>query len=78
MRFAALKTSWKQHSRPVIGLEGMFLKNSMQGMILTAIGRDPNNQIYPIAWDVIYAENNDNWEWLIHKIKVDLGLGEGD
>ncbi|XP_009140734.3 uncharacterized protein LOC103864720 [Brassica rapa] len=76
--FAALKTSWKQHCRPVIGLDGTFLKHSMQGMILTAIGRDPNNQIYPIAWAVVSSENNDNWEWFIHKVKVDLDLGEGD
>ena len=41
--FAALKTSWKQHYRPVIGLDGTFLKHSMQEMILTVVGMDPNN-----------------------------------
>ncbi|XP_048615862.1 uncharacterized protein LOC125588518 [Brassica napus] len=76
--FEALKRSWKANCRPIIGLDGTFLKHSVQGMILTAIGRDPNNQIYPIAWAVVSAENNDNWEWFVHKLKLDLDLGEGE
>lgn len=50
----------------------------MQGMILTDVGRDPNNQIFPIAWAVVSSESNDNWAWFIHKLKVDLALGEGE
>jgi len=45
---------------------------------LTAIGRDPNNQIYPIAWAVVDSESNDNWQWFIHRLKIDFGLGMGD
>ncbi|XP_013746250.1 uncharacterized protein LOC106448987 [Brassica napus] len=76
--FDRLKRSWKQNCRPIIGLDGTFLKHSVQGMILTAIGRDPNNQIYPIAWAVVSAENNDNWEWFVHMLKLDLDLGESE
>lgn len=76
--FDRLKRSWKQNCRPIIGLDGTFLKHSVQGMILTVIGRDPNNQIYPIAWAVVSAENNDNCEWFVHMLKLDLDLGEGE
>ncbi|XP_013594887.1 PREDICTED: uncharacterized protein LOC106303068 [Brassica oleracea var. oleracea] len=75
--FEKLKRSWKQNCRPIIGLDGTFLKHPVQGMILTAIGRDPNNQIYPIAWAVVSAENNDNWEWsLIHDVVTELPKAE--
>lgn len=47
-------------------------------MILTAIGRDLNNQIYPIAWAVVSAENHEKWEWFVHKLKLDLDLSEGE
>ena len=71
--------SWKTYCRPVIGLDGTFLKHSsLQGLILTAVGRDPNNQIYLIAWAVVTSENNDNWQWFIQRLKIDLGLGMGE
>ena len=71
--------SWKEYCRPVIGLDGTFLKHSsLQGMILTVIGRDLNNQIYPIAWAGVNSERNDNCQWFIHRLKIDLDLGMGD
>ncbi|XP_013589511.1 PREDICTED: uncharacterized protein LOC106297921 [Brassica oleracea var. oleracea] len=77
--FDKIRVAWKEYCRPVIGLDGTFLKHSsLQGLILTAIGRDPNNQIYPIAWAVVDSESNDNWQWFIHRLKIHLGLGEGD
>ncbi|XP_020886130.1 uncharacterized protein LOC110229723 [Arabidopsis lyrata subsp. lyrata] len=76
--FEALRTAWKQNCRPIIGLDRTFLKNSMKGMMLTVVGRDPNNQIFPIAWAVVDCENNPNWEWFVGKLKRDLGLGLGE
>ncbi|XP_076924426.1 uncharacterized protein LOC143586853 [Bidens hawaiensis] len=43
--------------RNVIGLDGTFLKGLCKGELLTAMGRDANNQIYPIAWAVVEVEN---------------------
>ena len=44
--FKALKSSWKQNCRPIIGLDGTFLKHSMKGMMLTAVGRDHNTRFF--------------------------------
>ena len=33
------------------------------GELLQAVGRDANNQMYPIAWVVVDKENNNNWDW---------------
>ena len=41
---------------------------------MAAVGRDANNQLYPVAWAVVQVENTDNWVWFIAKLKAD---GEG-
>ncbi|XP_047175589.1 uncharacterized protein LOC124843013 [Vigna umbellata] len=39
--------------RPIIGLDGCFLKGKYGGELLTAVGRDGNEQILPIAYVVV-------------------------
>ncbi|XP_056847240.1 uncharacterized protein LOC108836793 [Raphanus sativus] len=63
---------------PLIGVDGCFLKSRMKGQLLVALGRDGDNAIYPVAWAVVGVENKDNWLWFVKKIKVDLGLEEGE
>ncbi|PWA46523.1 hypothetical protein CTI12_AA507900 [Artemisia annua] len=63
--FKALKDGWTVGCRKVIGLDGCFLKGTIKGELLTAIGRDANNQMFPIAWAVINVENKDNWLWFL-------------
>nr|GEV38724.1 multidrug resistance-associated protein 5 [Tanacetum cinerariifolium] len=46
------KDGWKARYRKLIALDGCFLKIPNQGKILTAIRRDGNNHIYPVAWAV--------------------------
>jgi len=58
--FHALKTGWKNGCRRVIGLDGCFLKGQIKGELLSAIGRDANNQVYPICWAVMDIENKQN------------------
>ncbi|GJV75696.1 hypothetical protein Tco_1507280 [Tanacetum coccineum] len=48
-----------------------------QGELLAAIGRDGNNQIYPIAWAVVQVESTESWEWFIKSLTKDLGLADG-
>nr|GEW85225.1 hypothetical protein [Tanacetum cinerariifolium] len=47
-----LADGWKAGCRKINALDGCFLKSPNQGEILTAISRDDNNQIYPVAWAV--------------------------
>ena len=44
---------------------------------MTAVGSDGNNQIFPIAWTVVQAENEVNWKWFLSILAEDLNLGEG-
>ncbi|GKC87733.1 pentatricopeptide repeat-containing protein [Tanacetum coccineum] len=73
-----MKEGWKKGCRRVIALDGCFLKNPNVGEILTAIGRDGNNHIFPVAWDVVNVENKDNWSWFLELLREDLELPAGN
>lgn len=76
--FEEFREAWKNNCRPVIGLDGCFLKWELTGDLLSAVGRDADNRMFPIAWAVVRGENKDTWGWFIKKLKQDLDLGEGD
>uniref|UniRef100_A0A1J3H9G1 SWIM-type domain-containing protein n=1 Tax=Noccaea caerulescens TaxID=107243 RepID=A0A1J3H9G1_NOCCA len=75
--FEALKSSWKQSCRPIIGLDAAFMKWDVKGQMLAAVGRDGDNRIFPIAWAVVEVEDNPNWLWFVQLLKTDLGLEDG-
>ncbi|CAI9299567.1 unnamed protein product [Lactuca saligna] len=75
--FKALSVSWKRGCRRVIGLDGCFLKGQVKGELLTTIGIDANNQVYPIAWVVVDVENKSNWTWFLELLSGDLDLIDG-
>jgi hypothetical protein len=47
--------------RPFIGLDGCLLKGYYRGMILATVGRDPNDQMLPIALAVVEGETRESW-----------------
>ena len=75
--FQGLKEGWKKGCRRIIALDGCFLKKPNVGEILTAIGRDGNNHIFPVAWAVVNVENKDNWSWFLELLGQDLELPTG-
>lgn len=72
-----LKEGWIRGCRRVVALDGCFLKSPNTGELLTAIGRDGNNHIFPIAWVVVSVENKDNWTWFLELLSEDLEIEEG-
>ncbi|KAI3733776.1 hypothetical protein L6452_13232 [Arctium lappa] len=75
--FKALRDGWISGCRKVIGLDGCFLKGVCKGELISAIGRDGDNQFYPIAWVVVDVENKENWKWFIELLIKDIGVIEG-
>lgn len=43
----------------MIGLNGCFLKTVCGGQLLSAVGRDENNQMFPITYAIVESENTD-------------------
>jgi hypothetical protein len=56
----------------VIGVDGCFLKGRYGGQLLVAVGRDSNDNIYPIAMAVVEAEMKDSWSWFLETLVADL------
>jgi hypothetical protein len=50
---AAMKSNFLVSCRPIIGLDGCFLKGPHKGQLLAAISRNANNQIYPVTFAVV-------------------------
>ena len=76
--FEACRSGWKKGCRPIIGVDGCFLKTACKGELLSAVGRDANDHMYPIAWAVVEGENRTSWEWFFKLLIEDLHLEEGD
>lgn len=72
--FGPIKQGFKSGCRPLVGLDGCHLKGPFGGQLLTAVGSDANDGMYPIAWAVVEAENSDSWNWFLQQIVEDLGI----
>ncbi|XP_015952913.1 uncharacterized protein LOC107477416 [Arachis duranensis] len=69
----ACKRGFKHGCRPFICLDGTFLKGYFGGQLLTAVGQDANNHLFPIAYAVVDAETKENWKWFLHLLHEDIG-----
>ncbi|XP_016755138.1 uncharacterized protein [Gossypium hirsutum] len=68
---------WKAGCRPLIGLDGCFIKGQFKSEFLTAVGRDANNQMFPVAWAVVEVECTNSWGSFLSLLPTDLGLEDG-
>lgn len=75
--FDACKKGFLAGCRKVIGLDGCWFKGSNTGQLLCAIGRDANNQMYPIAWAAVATETYDSWYWFLGLLQKDLNINIG-
>jgi len=41
--------------------------------LLTAVGRDGNDQMLPLAYAVVEVENKETWNWFLDLLIEDLG-----
>ena len=55
--YSLLRNWFRQGCRPIIGLDGTFLKSVISGALLVTIGKDNDNRMFPIAWAVVEGEN---------------------
>jgi hypothetical protein len=74
MSLDACKRGFMAACRPLICLDGCHLKTKYGGQLLTAVGIDPNDCIYPIAFAVVEVESKASWIWFLETLKKDLGI----
>nr|XP_016478417.1 PREDICTED: uncharacterized protein LOC107799782 [Nicotiana tabacum] len=75
--FQALKLGFKSGLRPLIGLDGTFLKGKCKGQLLVAMKQSSMNQFYPLAWAVVDKETSRTWSWFVKLLKRSLDLNNG-
>ncbi|WVZ24109.1 hypothetical protein V8G54_002653 [Vigna mungo] len=59
--------------RPFIGVDGCHLKTQYGGQLLVAVGRDPNDQYFPLAFAVVENECKETWRWFLSLLLDDIG-----
>ncbi|KAH9625142.1 hypothetical protein KSS87_015101 [Heliosperma pusillum] len=57
--FDALKQGWLLGCRKLLCVDSCFLKTFLGGQLMAVIGRDANEQMFPLAWAVVEGENNE-------------------
>ncbi|XP_056684368.1 uncharacterized protein [Spinacia oleracea] len=75
--FAAIKKGFLAGCRAFFGIDGCFLKGPYGGQLLVAVGRDGNNQMFPIAWACVETESTETWSWFLQLLADDLDTTDG-
>ena len=74
----SLKKGVLEGCRRVLSVDACFMKGSWKGQIYAAIGRDGNDQMYPVAWGIGARENRDTWHWFLRSLQEDLEIQDGN
>ena len=72
--YDALKRGFLRGCRPLICVDGCHMKTKYKGQLLTAVGIDPNDCIYPIAMGLVEVECTSSWEWFLTTLRDDLNI----
>lgn len=75
MSLSAWKRGWKW-CRPVIIVDGTFLKNYFKGTLFSACAMDANEQIFPLAFGVGDSETTSGWVYFLTKLREAIGERE--
>ncbi|CAL9020732.1 unnamed protein product, partial [Prunus brigantina] len=58
----------------MIGFDACHIKGHHPGQLLSVVGVDPNNGMYPIAYAMAEVENYKTWSWFCQLLAEDLGI----
>ncbi|XP_059654751.1 uncharacterized protein LOC132301519 [Cornus florida] len=71
--YSAMKMGFKEGCRPLIGVDGCFLKGPYGGHLLSAVSTDGNNLMFLVAYAVVEVETRDSWEWFMGELMDAVG-----
>nr|XP_027093604.1 uncharacterized protein LOC113714006 [Coffea arabica] len=68
------KRGFLKGCRYVVSLDGCHLRGCHKEVLLTAVGVDPNDQLFLIVYAVVETENKNSWKWFVEELKRDLEI----
>ena len=69
----ACKRGFLAGCRPLIGIDGCHLKWTAEEQLLVVIGKDGNDNIFPITYAIVEIENKCSWTWFLECLLDDIG-----
>ncbi|KAL6177755.1 hypothetical protein ACLB2K_049277 [Fragaria x ananassa] len=72
--FKTCKEGWMKGCMPLIRLDGCHIKEHHPGHLLTTIGIDANNEIFPIAYAMVERESEETWKWFLEYLQQDVKI----
>ncbi|CAN0860092.1 hypothetical protein LINGRAHAP2_LOCUS7845 [Linum grandiflorum] len=72
----ALKKGFTTRCRKVVCVDGYFLKGIQGWQLLSAVGVDGDDHMYPITWAIIERKCQETWGWFIELIATDLQIDQ--
>ena len=67
------KRGFIEGCRPLIGLDGCFLKGYYKGELLVPMAQDGNNGFYVITYAIVESEMKESWRWFLTMLIRDIG-----
>ncbi|PHU08699.1 hypothetical protein BC332_20559 [Capsicum chinense] len=55
--------------RSIIMVHGIFLKAKYHSVLMIAVSKDGNNNIFPLAFGIADSENNESYNWFFNQLK---------
>ncbi|XP_047252302.1 uncharacterized protein LOC124887158 [Capsicum annuum] len=62
--------------RPVIMVDVIFLKAKYRGVLMIAVSKDGNNNIFPLDFGIADSENNESYNWFFNQLRHAIRVRE--
>ena len=63
-----------KYCRPLIGIDGCFLKGKFGGQLLASVRIDANDCIFHVVFAVVETESTETWTSFINRLNEDLNM----
>lgn len=71
--FDGCKKGFINGCRSFVGVDGCHLKTKYGRQLLIVVGRDPNDQYFPLAFGVVETETKESWRQFLQLLMEDIG-----
>lgn len=58
--------------KSIIRIDGFHLKGQCKGQLLTAVGVDGNDEIFPLAYAIVEIKSKESWIWFLQLLLDDI------